>query len=389
MHKRLGEALVSLILKEPFYAHVISQMQQVEDSSIPTMGVSLTYPIRLFYSPHYLESLSLQHLRGVLRHEVLHLVMEHPLRAADKHLQLFNAAADLAANELLNYDELPDGVLTVNGMSKVLGINLPRRASAETYYALLEQNSAVMNIVFGSNGGQAGGNNEHNNSGYGGLDREFRPLDEHIFGGLSPVEMELAREAIREIVASAQKTCGTIPGELQSFITALQERQVNWRRVLMRFLLGRGRMVAQPTYTRESRRFEGYPGKRKRIGLEALAAIDTSGSITDDDLSQILGELLQIKKISGTKIHVVWGDTRLAGGPLPIEKVTGQIKMCGRGGTDLRWPFELATKMRLPLVVYFTDGYGPVPSRVLQKTLWVITKNGKEPASYGESIVFR
>jgi len=138
-------------------------------------------------------------------------------------------------------------------------------------------------------------------------------------------------------------------------------------------------MLAAPTYTRESRRFENFPGRRKQVGLEALAAIDTSGSMSDEDLAIILGQLLQIKKVSGTKIWIVWGDTKQAGGPIPIEKLRQKINFTGRGGTDLCWPFELADKMRLPLVVYFTDGYGPAPVAVNQRVLWVLTKDSNLP----------
>ncbi|MBC7345785.1 MAG: hypothetical protein H5U03_10275 [Clostridia bacterium] len=121
--------------------------------------------------------------------------------------------------------------------------------------------------------------------------------------------------------------------------------------------------------------------------MEALVAIDTSGSMTDDQLSEVLSNLLAIKKISGTKIWVVWGDMRKVGGPVPIERVGKQIKLGGRGGTDLCWPFKLADEMRLPIMVYFTDGYGPAPPTAHQRTLWVLTKDGQRPAKFGDVVV--
>jgi predicted metal-dependent peptidase len=58
------------------------------------------------------------------------------------------------------------------------------------------------------------------------------------------------------------------------------------------------------------------------------------------------------------------------------------------GGTDFRPIFELADKMKIHLVIIFTDGDGIVPEHVNQKVLWFLTKGGKRPAQFGNYIEF-
>lgn len=397
-----SNAVVALLLRDPFYAHVLSEFVPVITTSIPTAAVRADTPPRLLINPDFFDSLEPKHRLGVLKHEVLHVLMEHFARGANKEHTRFNLASDVAVNELIPGDELPPGAATVESVEPSYkffsgGKSLPRKAAAEVYYELFDVFPKIY-VACGasgeSDGGQGGGqqgdqgDKQDNNSGYGLDGVKARPIDEHIYES-DPARAELAKEIIKDIVQRAVKTCGRVPGELESVITALTKPVINWRRVLMRFLSGRGKMLPQSTYLRESKRFDGFPGRRKSVGMEALVAIDTSGSMSDEQLSEVLSNLLAIKKISGTKIWVTWGDMKKVGGPLPIERVGKKIKLGGRGGTDLCWPFKLADEMRLPVLVYFTDGYGPAPDTAHQRTLWVLTRDGRQPAQFGDVVVMQ
>lgn len=380
--------MVALILDSPFYAHILSEMQPVITDKVSVAAVQPRMPMRLFINARAFDRLAHKHRMGVLKHEVLHLVMEHFIRGYDRDHMLFNLAGDLAVNELIEADQLPPSAVTVPSISGLLGIRLPRKAAAEVYYDILKRHSVRATVMVNST------DSSYDSSSMPGVDIQvevegkrgtYRQYDDHTGSGDlgGAVARELMCELVRQVVDRAVKSCGIIPAGLEVYLQAIQERKVNWRRALSRFLLGRGYMLTVPTYLREAKRYDSYPGRRKQVGMQALVAIDTSSSMGDRTLAEILGHLLQIKKISGTKIWVTWGDVQLEGGPMSIEKVGKRVRLKGRGGTDLCWPFMVADRMKIPVVVYFTDGYGQAPQRVKQKVMWVLTKDSKRPAEYG------
>ncbi|MEW6770071.1 MAG: VWA-like domain-containing protein [Bacillota bacterium] len=407
--KEYQDVMVSFLLHEPFYAFFLSNLIVSFGSDVPTIGVSLDTPPRLRINRDFFESLDKKYRVGVLKHEVLHLVFCHPLRLGSRDLRLFNVAADLAVNEHIERSQLPGDVVTVDDFNEQFDLNLPHRLSAEEYYELLLKNAVTIEIeLVGGSGARAGDGSGEDEGGKGagggsgageagkvrikvsvkGKTANYSGYHgEPEISGAAEVLEPYMKDLVQQVLNSA-KSCGNLPGSLVAAIEAVYKTKVNWRRVLFRFLSGRGRMIPKMTYLKESKRFPEYPGKRKMVGLRALAAIDTSGSMTNEQLSEAFGQLRHISRVSGTDIWVVWGDVRCEGGPVPLAHVArNKVRIKGRGGTDLQWPFEIADKDRFPLVVYFTDGYGPAPQSAAQRTLWVLTKDGQRPAPFGDTVV--
>jgi predicted metal-dependent peptidase len=65
------------------------------------------------------------------------------------------------------------------------------------------------------------------------------------------------------------------------------------------------------------------------------------------------------------------------------------VSVQGRGDTDLRPPLasEFLAQYRPDLIVYFTDGLGPAPSRAPRIPLiWCIVPGGERPVDWGRAI---
>lgn len=161
---------------------------------------------------------------------------------------------------------------------------------------------------------------------------------------------------------------------------------VNWQRLLRRYV---GRQFAiRPNLTRPARRFPALvgivPGRRRRASRpRIMAVIDTSGSITDDLLELISAELSKLAR--AYDVTVVECDFVIHNVYLykPIRSVQG------RGGTDLRPPFEpdFLRQCRPDLIVYFTDGHGPAPENSPRiPMIWCLTPGGTRPAAWGRII---
>ena len=101
--------------------------------NVPTMG---TDGRRLLFNPQWVDALTDAELRGVLVHEILHCIGQHPGRLGHRDPARWNTAADLAINPIaLDIGEtLPEGVL-IPGQGK--HADLETGKSAEHYYATL------------------------------------------------------------------------------------------------------------------------------------------------------------------------------------------------------------------------------------------------------------
>ena len=162
--------------------------------------------------------------------------------------------------------------------------------------------------------------------------------------------------------------------------------KVDWRLVLRKYV--RQAVSVEPTFQRPSRRFPTLtgiiPGKVHRARAKVMAVIDTSGSIDNAVLSQISAEL---RLMVGThEVVVLECDAAIQA----IYPLRGEItSVSGRGGTDLRPPFEsdILKKIHPDAIVYFTDGMGlapPCPPRI--PVIWCLTPGGQQPAPWGRAI---
>lgn len=111
-HKKVRDAVNNIIQNHAFYAAILLQQEIIEDNSAknPTFYVDGK---RLAYNSKFADSLSFDECKGVLVHEILHLVLLHHVRMGQRDSQLWNQAADYCINaELIkNGFVLPKGVL--------------------------------------------------------------------------------------------------------------------------------------------------------------------------------------------------------------------------------------------------------------------------------------
>jgi predicted metal-dependent peptidase len=188
--------------------------------------------------------------------------------------------------------------------------------------------------------------------------------------------------AVRGAIATIlDKTPGSIAGGEQETLAGGVSR-VDWKVALRRFV---GSLPEREvSYARPPRRAPNLvgivPGVARLPGrLSLVVAIDTSGSMTAEQLAMIAAELRVIARRAD--ITIIECDVEIQ----TIFKFSGELtEVHGRGGTDLRPPFGVAASMRHDALVYFTDGFGPVPDAPPRsRVLWCLTSDGQRPAPWG------
>jgi hypothetical protein len=201
---------------------------------------------------------------------------------------------------------------------------------------------------------------------------------------------------------SSLKAQGFWGAECQEFLDSLRkEPKLNWADLLRQKEGMHRSCEREMTKMKPSRRGNHYWGRRNHYTVRVLFVVDTSGSMSHDDLRCVDAE---VRAMAARGVEVWVGNCDAASADdmkehppkvfHPSDKIDGFF---GRGGTDFRGAFEYAEKYMYPVpdfVVYFTDGMGTAPRDQLFDTLWVLTSSGydvdtfqKRVCSWGDCIV--
>jgi len=120
--------------------------------------------------------------------------------------------------------------------------------------------------------------------------------------------------------------------------------------------------------------------------LDIVVALDTSGSISDDEIAQCLAEINALKGQMRARVTLFACDAALAQDDPwvyePWEEFTAPDELTGGGGTSFKPVFEYVEKhQQAPdLLVYFTDADGEFPETMpTYPVIWLIKGSGKVP----------
>ena len=416
--EELSRCIIKLLLKEPFFGHLLAGVVRHYGEQIPTAGVSVQGgKIRLMVNPEFfLTKLTKQPERvAVVKHETLHLMFKHVLRIEKgkekREPLLWNLAADLVVNQLIGKPwKLPESAITLDTFPD-LGIKPDMTADQyyDALYGLLKEMRKVDPSACGGGGapgGSSSGQGDAKQHGYGGksaeewkdqgikapksaesLSRMGSWHSDHSLWGSEAdgVGTSAARSTLDGLIARTAdrvgvKNWGNLPGPLKQLIQAALDKrkpQVDWRRVVRIFSNSARRTRIASTVRRASVRYGTFPGiKVKRLQRLAVA-VDTSGSISNEELSVFFAEIHAMWR-AGAEVHVFECDAAVQRIYLYRGKLPNSVG--GRGGTLFDPVFKVMRDNRMEIwdgCIYLTDGHAPAPQLGPPcKLLWVVTSNG-------------
>lgn len=366
VRNKLESSISKLICFQPLYGTVFLSLNKKASTVIPTMAVGVTRKVdlALYYNEEFIDKLSSTELTAVLKHEALHILLHHLTRVKHFHYNPkgYNVAADLAIN--CHIEGLPDGALLPKNFQ------LEENQSAEYYYAKLKKEAE-------KGGGDIG-------------DIDADTLDDHSMW--DEFDKEIIEEKVRGIAEKAVKEqekqgWGNISGDVVSQILAANKPKVNWKREVRYFINQLVLMGKRSTRMRPNRRYSYQnPGSKKDYTSSLLVAFDTSGSVSNNQLSKFASELNGL--INHVKTDFIMFDTVLHGEPKPYDKRQKKIDIKGRGGTCFAPIIELADEKNYDGLIIFTDGYAPFPDKPKTRVLWAVTsQDSGVDFPYGKKVV--
>lgn len=380
---------INLLRTYPFYGHILSMMSKVEtkgpNAVVPTFGVGKRkdeITLKLWYNSDYMTECiekvghdkAYIHFFEVMKHEVLHVIFGHlSIDLPDR--ERCAVAVDLAVNSYLNPDKFIKGDDGKDACMLPKNFNLPEKQSAIWYYQQLLQNKQYQKMQQEM---------QSQNS-------AMKKLMEDIMNGhdnwkdviTDPVQQEI----IKDLIKKAKEHCkmngwGKTPAELISQLDDLLGKKkpvVPWSRVLKLFVASNSETDIDYTMRKRSKRYGIRPGLKKYETLKLAIGIDTSGSISDEQLCLFMNELSWIEK-EGAELHVFECDTRIVR-DYPFKEFDG--KVAGRGGTDLEPVLERVSKEKFDALVFFTDFYtSKIEKDYRVPTLWVLSDNHMEKDNF-------
>jgi predicted metal-dependent peptidase len=393
----LDQAIVSLLLREPFYGHLLGGVTRGVDSRIDTAAVALRPGgIQLAVNADFfIDRLGAKERVAVIKHEALHLALRHLFRipVPPPDPRLLNIAADLVVNQLVEPWPLPEGAVKLESFP---ALELPPNQSLEWYLERLQ--TALREPDQSTVTDQAIDRLVRASSGSTGDHRYWANAGGDGFGGEVPrvladsLESEVGRLLEQARTRMGDRQWGTLPGVLQSSIeqTIAQRRpRLDWRRALRIFASSGSRTRLVPTSQRTSKRFGTFPGVRVRRLRRIAVVLDTSGSIETEVIEMFFAEIRAIWR-SGASVEVIECDAQVQRSYPFDGRAPTEVK--GRGGTDYDPAFEWLRargRGKFDACIYLTDGFAPKPKvRPPCPLLWVLSpsSNSSEDLIWGRVV---
>lgn len=391
--ERLMKARITLCLTAPYLAGALMQLPISEAPSF--ISTFATDGFRIYYNRTYAASLTDSEIRGVLCHELLHVLTESRARRNGRDPRLWNVACDYAINAMLLAMgfHLPAGALYKNEFIPL---------AAEEIYELLKKEPGSplprlsMPIVPSRNlGALPESLRDDVIADYSALSAGLSPDDK-----TGPVDEESRRILLKSpkktFLENARKI-GIFPSALLKKIAMSDTSVVDWRALLQHWLTDRLKSDWSLFPPSKKALWQGLllPSVGTPVPSRLVFAVDTSGSMTDGELSQIYTEIRAFRETFPTPLVVVQCDDDIQSVKEyeafeDFEDPT-LVDVYGRGGTDFRPIFKWIDENESgspSILIHATDGYGIFPKICSVPVLWLLTQDhASNLPDWGEQFV--
>jgi len=378
----LSEALSRLINQQPFHACLLLDMLTLEENvaGIPTAA---TDGRRILINTEWFSKLTVDERVFVLAHEVMHVIMQHPVRGLNYHQRgvgpdlkewnhrKWNQAADYIINDALVKDRV--GRMPVGGLYHPEFTN--EDLADEVYCKLPDPEDPPSGPGQGQDGEGGDG------------------WDTHVHGDptKAPTKAEIQRSV--QGAATQAKAVGKMPGSMKRLVDELCEPQVPWAdtiKLTLHAIAGKDAGTwARPNRRRLTIAPHVYlPGTESyQVGCIVVYE-DTSGSISPSELKLFRSEMVGILTELNPQELYIGSCDYVAYDPVKVDDVTDIIshQAQGGGGTNMPAIFDKLEQEGIEpeTLVILTDGYTPWGEAPPYPVVWVSTTDQKAP--YGVTV---
>ena len=356
--ERLVTARIGLLLRHSFFGNLATRLTLINADE--WCSTAATDGLKFYYNSRFIMMLKPKEVEFLVGHEVLHVVYDHMDRRGTRDPQIWNIADDYAVNADLKRHKVGQFITTVPCLYEQ---KYDGKAAEEIYDDLMKnvQKINVEDLIDQMIDDHLDSSDEGDGDSDGDKDgKGKRPK-------MSPEERERARQEIKQAIINAAQSAeaGSLPLGVERLIKQATNPVMPWRELIQTNLTSAIR--TDYSWMRPSRRSWHMdaimPGMTPGEEIDVVVAIDMSGSISNKQAQQFLGEIAgMMEAFDGYKVHVFCFDTDIYN-PQDFTSenmdTIDNYEPAGGGGTDFDAIFDYLKKVgNVPKrLICFTDGY--------------------------------
>jgi len=362
---RLIRARIEMLMTTPFFGNLATRLQMVDASDwLPTAATDAKF---FYFNRDFVDALTDAEIIWLLGHEIMHCVYDHmdPVRRGNRIPLLWNVANDYVINW-----ELEQAKLGRRIRKEIIEVCFDKQyadqTSEEVYdrlYEELEAQGKIQQVTFDMHLERGAGTGDAADSD---SDQPGEP------GQNGPAKYTDAQQAENQldfqnaVIQAAQAAgAGNTPAGVRRMLRELLEPELDWRTLLARQI--RSQVRSDYTWMRPSRKGSQsdviLPGANTENTCDVAVALDTSGSITSQDLLEFLSEVAGImNQFTEFRLKLWCFDTAVHN----VQEFTehnidelSEYKLQGGGGTlfECNWRYMQDNDFTPKQFVMFTDMY--------------------------------
>ncbi len=399
--RRLLLTRMRMLSEHGFYGLLLMHMKFAIGDELDTAWVSSD---TITFNPTFMDSISDDELVFVLEHEVLHACLGHLSRGNDyEDQEAFNVACDIVVNSnILMSNGMDRRSITLSKFGESIHLAPDGREgyefTAEEVYEMFPVQHVNVSAGVAGTGTQEGAlhrqttvlEDANPTGSVTGWDQHIRKEGGDAERAEWNQHMRNAREAMRR--RSHIDGRGLVPRCVERLLGEIDRPKADWRSLLNDFVQEE---VFDWSFNTPDRRFPdsafllpSYSDVEAAV-RDVLFMVDASGSVTDEELTSVLGEIIGAIDQFGGKLSgwIGFFDAR-AYQPIRFESVEAlsSIRPTGGGGTRFEAVFEgIQEHMHgedVSCIVIMTDGLAPFPDESIAcgiPVLWLLTSNAMHP----------
>lgn len=369
---------------DSFFAYFLIQIRREVKLDLKTAVATVFNgsSFKMYFNPAIFLECSFLEMQALIKHEIYHIISSHHTRAKALRGKYSSLAIGLAMDISINQYivNLPSWANTMEGVKLSYDADLKEGQAMEQYAAVIQKALGKLKKDAKQDRDIDANSLEENY-----LAREHDDMQCHeLWEQNEQPDAELIKETVKKLSTNAAK--GKVLDSIDELLRDLNKRaEITWKDYLKR-LLGTLPSGYKKTVTRRDRRQPDrldMRGKLSRHIAQIAVAIDISGSISDSELEQVMGEVFALIKNYPSEVTIIECDSQIrrvykAKGIRDIKK-----KVNTRGATRFSPVFEYMheNKMKNHVLIYFTDGLGEkelAVDPINKNIIWVLTGKGEE-----------
>lgn len=379
---------MELLRKMPFYGDIVVRLSFESNYNIET---ACTNGLKVYYNPDFFKELAQGERYFILMHEVFHVILMHCRRGIQRDPRIWNTACDIIVNQMLTQMRTHMNVAGIPFTRPQSGI-FARISGDMTTEELYEEIAAANNKLtkkqkvlvlkkdFVWNGNAASNVQEVKIP--DDLDTYVVDSDGRVHGSNSSVhgsnsnandqnsnfeEILFNEQMIKNIVREALQKNRSDVGSYyipQQMLALTESKKLNWKTLLKNFL--NQKISDEASYTTPERKYlhmdmilPGYSMTDDELE-ELWAFVDSSGSISQNEMNQFLTQLYRISKEFHCVINICYWDTKVTEVYRNIRSEKEILKCVPKhtGGTNINCVYQWISenKVKPDVMLILTDG---------------------------------